>query len=66
MPVMVFELYDSASGRCLLHQEMTPQEAELRNRQLKAKGAGKRWVLCEEVESVGCCMARTARRETVR
>jgi len=66
MPIMVFELYDYASSSCLLHQEMTPEEAELRNRQLRAKGDGQQWILCEDYESTGCCTRQSGRVETVR
>ncbi len=66
MPIMVFELYDYSSSRCLLHQEMTPEEAEQRNRQLRAKGTGQQWILCEDYELTGCCIRKSKRVETVR
>ena len=66
MAIMIFHLYDYASGSCLIHQEMTPEEAELRNGQLQAKGIQHHWVLCEDFESTGCCLAQSGRLETVR
>ena len=50
----------------MLHQEMTPEEAELRNRQLQSKGSPQQWILCEDYESTGCCTAQSGRLETVR
>ncbi len=66
MPIMIFHLHDYATGSCMLHQEMTPEESELRNRQLQAKGAQQQWVPCEDYESTGCCLAQSGRLETVR
>ena len=66
MAIMIFHLYDYATGKCLLHHEMTPEEAELRNRQLQAKGAQHQWVHCDGYESTGCCLTQSGKLETVK
>jgi hypothetical protein len=44
---MMFELHDANRPNRVLHQEMTKEEADLRNRQLQRKRRAQRWVVCE-------------------
>ena len=48
--MQLFELFDSASGLSEVYREMTHDEAQLRNDELKCKRDSRRWIECEEEE----------------
>jgi hypothetical protein len=41
----IFELYDSARGSADTQREMTDEEADLRNEDLRAKQDSRRWIV---------------------
>jgi hypothetical protein len=43
----IFELYDSARGSAETQREMTDEEADLRNEDLRAKQDSRRWIVCD-------------------
>jgi len=43
--VQVFEFYDSTNGSAETHREMTDDEADLRNEDLRDKQDSRRWVV---------------------
>ena len=45
--MQVFELYDSTNGSPETHREMTDEEADLRNGDLREKQDSRRWVVCD-------------------
>ena len=45
--MQVFELYYSTNGSGEIHREMTDDEADLRNEDLREKLDSRRWVVCD-------------------
>jgi hypothetical protein len=48
--VQIFQLYDGTNGSAETYREMTDEEADLRNEDLKERQDSRRWVVCDDLD----------------